>query len=229
VPRLNLVLAIALSAAASPAQDPATIVQSWLPMRIGDRWIYETEMLSGDRKHPDVTRWKQEDSVIAIESIPEGTLVRRKVRYLDNTAPPNPSPAGESNILIHKHCIYYSDGGYGWNNSRNRLSVDFKKDLATNRALPDVCFPLHIGQTWGNPNIGRDLWTVAGFGKKNAGDPVSVTGKSWRLEASLGSGDDDYVWFQKGVGIVAKRTYHNGTYGDYLVRLLKFEPATSNP
>jgi hypothetical protein len=91
--------------------------------------------------------------------------------------------------------------------------------------LPDVCFPLQAGKTWGDPKKGRDLWTVAGRGRKNAGDPDSACAQSWRLEAHLASGDDNYVWFQKGIGIAAARTFHNGTYHDERTRLLRFEPA----
>ena len=61
------------------------------------------------------------------------------------------------------------------------------------------------------------------MGAKNPDDPSSVTADSWRLEASLASGDDDYIWFKKGVGIVAERTYHNGTYSDYRVTLQRFD------
>jgi hypothetical protein len=227
-----IVLLVLLSPVISPAEDSLGAIRDWLPMQPGDRWIYETEMLDGDKSHPDVTRWEQADTIVAIQRISEGILVRRKVQLLNNTAPPNRRPGSEANILIHNRCIYYlhdsfSSDGYGWDSSRNELSINFKKDLASNKALPDVCLALHTGQTWGNPNVGRDLWTVAGLGKKNADDPISVTNKSWRLEASLGSGDDDYVWFQKGIGIVAERTYHNGTYSDYQVRLLKFEPVGS--
>jgi hypothetical protein len=53
-----------------------------------------------------------------------------------------------------------------------------------------------------------------------------VTSDSWRLEAHLASGDDNYVWFQKGVGISGARTTHNGTYYDEHLRLIRFEPAS---
>jgi hypothetical protein len=90
--------------------------------------------------------------------------------------------------------------------------------------LPDVCFPLLAGKTWGDSNKGRDLWTVAGHGPGNAGDPDSASAQLWRLEAHLASGDDNYVWFEKGIGITAARTFHNGTYNDERIRLLRFEP-----
>lgn len=216
----------------STGEVPATVFPEMLPMRIGDRWVYEEEILGGDRRHPDVNRWEQEDRTVAIQVIPEGVLVKRTVRFLENTAPPRYlGIRSESNILIHKSCIYYLNDsplgyGYGWDSSRHELSSGFRKDLVTNQALPDVCFPLRIGQTWGNPNQGRDLWTVAGLGRKHPDDPASVTKESWRLEANLSSGDDNYVWFQKGIGIVAKRTYHKGTYDDQRVRLLRFQPAS---
>jgi hypothetical protein len=197
-------------------------------MQIGDRWIYEEEIRDGNRQHPDVDRWKQQDTTFAIETIPEGILVRRKVQLLDNTAPPEYMGSGpESNILIQNNCIYYlndSASGWGWDSSRNQLSGDFRKALASKEALPDVCFPLHTGETWGDPNKGRDLWTVTGLGRKNPDDPSSVTPEAWRLEGHLSSGDDNYVWFQKGVGVIARRTYHNGSYHDDEVRLVHFQP-----
>jgi hypothetical protein len=192
-------------------------------------------MLSGNPEHPDVIRWEQEDRTVSIQSIPEGLLVKRAVRFIDNAAPPSYlGISSESNILIHNSCAYYLNDlasyrhGYGWNDARNEISSDFRKALASNEALPDVCFPLKVGQFWGDPNLGRDLWTVTGLGRKTPDDPASVTPHCWRLEAHLTSGDDNYVWFQKGVGIVAKRTYHNGTYDDQRVRLLQFRSAISN-
>ncbi len=100
-------------------------------MRIGDRWIYEEEMLGDNKEHPIVNRWKQEDRTVAVETIPEGVLVRRKVRLLENTAPPEYMGRGpESNILICNNCIYYlsdSASGSGWDSSRSDLRSDFRQ------------------------------------------------------------------------------------------------------
>src|SRR5579862_7810241 len=159
-PTCILLLLILLSTFAATGQNTSAIVREWLPMQIGDRWIYEEERRFGVRNHPDVIRWQEQDSTVAIQTTPEGTLVRRTVRYLNNTAPPRFQGNGyESNILIRDRCIYYLHNYYGWDSSRNDLGREFKKDLAANKALPDVCFPLRAGQTWGDPNIGRDLWT----------------------------------------------------------------------
>ncbi len=228
----NLVFLFFLVNAISTAENPAAVVREWLPMRIGDRWIYDEEILDGNRKHPDVNRWKQEDTTVATQNIPEGLLVRRQVHFLENTAPPHYIARGsESNILVRKNCAYYLNGaaaGYACDSARNGLSGNFRKALASNEASSDVCFPLKIGQTWGNTSNYREFWTVAGFGRKNADDPLSVIATSWRLEAHLSSGDDNYVWFQKGIGVFAARNYHNGSYNDFRVRLVRFQPGASN-
>jgi len=224
-----------LLSAPSNADLGATVVAKWLPLQIGDRWIYQLKILSGSPKHPDVTRWEQEIRTVSIHPIPEGLLIRRTVRFVNSTGPPSYlGTSSESNILIHKSCAYYLNdsasygNGYGWDNSRDEISGSFREALSSDQALPDVCFPLRVGQSWGDPNVGRDLWTVTGLGRKNPDDPTSVTPHCWRLEAHLSSGDDNYVWFQKGVGIIAKRTYHNGTYEDQRVCLLQFRSAISN-
>lgn len=169
---------------------------------------------------------------VAVETIPEGVLLRRTVSLRNAASPPRwRRVSGTSNILIHNACLYYLEDsplyrfGYGWDGARDDLGAGFRRDLAAGEALPDVCLPLRPGQTWGNPNQSRRLWTVAGFGPKNADDPPSLPAQSWRLEAHLASGDDNYVWFQQGVGVIAARTFHNGTYHDERIRLLRFEPA----
>lgn len=205
------------------------VVRQWLPMSVGDRWVYDVEARSGSRVHPDVEHWVREETTVAVEKLPEGTLLRQKVRLLDNTAfPLRPRGPDESAILIHGACIYNlsrSHHGWGWDPAQHQLSAQFREYLNRGEALPSVCLPLHRGQTWGDPQKGRDLWTVAGMDPKSQDDPLPARAEAWRLEANLASGDDDYVWFRKGVGIIAERTYHNGTYDDVRVRLLRFEPA----
>jgi hypothetical protein len=171
----------------------------------------------------EIERRKFEEVTVSIDPLPEGILVPRKVAFLDGTAaPPWIRPFDESNILIHGNCLYYLEdspmyrGGYGWDTERRQLGADFRKALRTGDALPDVCFPLRAGKTWGDPKKGRDLGTVAGLDRH-----------SWRLAAHLFSGDDNYVWFRPGVGITGARTYHRGTYHEERVRLLRFRPLSS--
>ena len=213
----------------APSQDTLSLVRQWLPMSVGDRWIYDVEGRSGSRVHPDVEHWVEEETTVAVESIPEGTVLVQKIRFLDDTAPPARTQIpDESAILIRGACIYYlsaSNHGWGWNPAQHQLGTQFREYLNRGEVLPSVCFPLHRGQTWGDPQKGRDLWTVAGIGPKSQDDPLAVGLEAWRLEANLASGDDNYVWYRKGMGVTARRNYHNGTYDDRRVRLLRFEPA----
>ncbi len=174
---------------------PALIMQ-WLPMHVGDRWVYETEIRDGNRLHPDVETWREEVTTVAIRGVRDGVLIERSVTLLDGTAPVRSAANWypKANILVRKNCLYFLRGDQAWE-------------------LPDVCIPLHTGKMWGDPNEVRGHWRVAGFDKD----------KGWRLEAHLASGDDNFVWFQKASGVVAEHTVHNGTYYDRRVRLIRFQ------
>ncbi len=194
---------------------PQTVnVRQWLPMNVGDCWVYQTEILSGDRHHPTVENWEQADTTIAVHHIAEGLLVQRRVAYIKGAVPPkfvnNPS---ESNILVHDNCLYYV----------NEVTPALQEALATHTAQPDVCFPLDATAKWGTGQQGHALWNVHGHGRKDPGDPMSAGTQAWRFEANPTVGETDRVWFQRNVGIVAKRTFHSGSYYDYRVRLVSFQ------
>ncbi len=219
---LYVSLLIFAAAATSRSQDLAPAV--------GDRWIYDTELRDGTGPNLAVHHWSQEDLTVAVEAIPEGLLIRRKVSLLEGAPPSWIQIPQESNILVHGDCIYYLQDSflnhfYGWDNQRHQLSAAFRKALAVGETLPDICFPLRQGQTWSVPNMRERTWKVAGLGPKNRDNPDSVTAQSWRLEANLASGDEDLVWFQKGAGVTGSRILHHRTYHDERVRLLRFEPA----
>src|SRR6266853_204967 len=94
---------------ASTPQESLAVVRDWLPSTVGDRWIYAREIRGGDRDRPDVERWEQEDVIVAIETVPQGTLIRRKVDFKNGTRPPRwrtpASGAAQSNILVHQGCV----------------------------------------------------------------------------------------------------------------------------
>jgi hypothetical protein len=203
------------------SQDPSALLRQWMPFAAGDRWIYEYEIRGGDRQKPAIERWQQAEVVAAIETVPEGVLIKRTVEFLNKTAAPRRMRSDEADILVRGNCLYYLSS---WPGSARDIA-NFRQVQRNGGVPPNVCFPLTAGRTWGDPNKGRDLWAVAGLGPKKPDDPVSVTPQAWRLEANLASGDDDCVWFQKGLGMTAARTFHNGTYGDAHLRLLRFEPA----
>src|ERR1700676_1353171 len=170
-------------------QDPLAGLNGALPLTVGDRWIYDTEIRDGVAAHIEVRHWVQQDTTMAVEWIAEGILIRRKVSVLQPAVPSGSIRIPEeSNILVRGSCIYYLQDSYGWDRRQ--------------------------GQTWSVPNLREEVWTVAGKGPKNSDDPVSAGEQSWRFEASLTSGDENVVWFQEGVGVTASRTFHHGTYHD---------------
>ena len=83
---IQISLLILIAAGVSRSQDSLSLIRRWLPLAVGDRWIYEYEGRGGDRRHPDVERLVQKD--VAVERIPEGTLIRPAVRFLDRTGAP---------------------------------------------------------------------------------------------------------------------------------------------
>jgi hypothetical protein len=212
--KLSVLLLPFLLLGETKAPPALSNVRQWLPLNVGDCWVYETEILSGDRHRPTVEHWQEAETTVAVHHIAEGLLVQRRVAYIKGAVPQkfvnNPS---ESNILVHDNCIYFV----------NEITPALRDALAGHTAQADVCFPLEPGATWGSAQPGRSLWSVRGRGRKDAGDPMSANSLSWRLEASLATGDTNHVWFQRNVGMVAKRTRRSGQYYDYRVRLLSFQ------
>ena len=63
-------------------------VANWFPIHVGDRWIYEhtTRDKNGEvRAHPDVHTWKTEETTTGSWTVPEGTLIGRKVRIIEGS------------------------------------------------------------------------------------------------------------------------------------------------
>ena len=57
-------------------------IPAWLPLRPGDKWIYdhETRDATGIPKKVEINRWKTEETIVGSWTVPEGTLVGRQVR-----------------------------------------------------------------------------------------------------------------------------------------------------
>src|ERR1017187_2755212 len=61
-------------------------VSNWFPVHLGDKWIYEytTRMNNGGgQAHPEVHTWKTEETTTGSWSVPEGTVVGRRVRVIE--------------------------------------------------------------------------------------------------------------------------------------------------
>src|ERR1700674_325354 len=80
-------LLLLCAAGTSLPQDPLAGLLGGLPLTVGDRWIYDTEFRELVDTHIEVQHWVQQDTTIAVEWIPEGILIRRKVSVLQPAVP----------------------------------------------------------------------------------------------------------------------------------------------
>ena len=205
------------------AQDE---LRSWVPANPGDTWIYQSEFrdgATGGIAHPKITRSRVEETVVRSTTVPEGTIVVRRLRTLNGKA-----SAGESRErawLIHGDCLYDLERG-DWNAGHpDRLSADFSKALPWDggEAVRVFCFPLSAAKTW-NKESGHE-WSVADVKDHDPSSPDK--GKTFHVSSYIGSGLTENVWFEKGVGIVKETAVHEGTYEETRDQLLLFEPAPS--
>jgi hypothetical protein len=88
---------------------------------------------------------------------------------------------------------------------------------------PEFCFPLAVGKVYGKDSSpgwvpARVIGTGGGRGLARG----EVPDAAFDVRVHLVYADETHLWFQKGVGIVGVWDTHNGTYGEYRVRLLRF-------
>ena len=201
----------------------------WFPLDVGNQWTYEHESREGSREHPFVTRWETVETVTGSLSILEGTVVLRQVQVKGKTSGGwLQSRYGESDYLIRKDCLYFLDPHDSWDEQGQRLRPDYQTRLLAGQVQPEFCFPLAVGQSFG-----RDLapgWIpsrVVGRGKGGDFALASISERAFDVVSHLLAADETHFWFEKGIGVTGEWDRHNGTYGEYRVRLLRFQPAGS--
>lgn len=151
----------------------------------------------------------EHETVTALVPRPEGTVIQRAAKVVEGRPGGGWPGTGRSpDYLLSEDCLYPLYGGLA-----NRREVS-----------PDFCFPLAIGKHWQAPASNEYAWTVVGVGCGDAGFcPDSVWASDYHLVATqASSGGTDHVWFREGVGITGERWWHNGTYTEIRVRLVKF-------
>lgn len=203
------------------AQDE---LRSWIPTHPGDTWIYQNESI------PQVDRWRTEETVVKLITVPEGTIVVRLINVLDGK-PPVAQPKDQA-WLIHGDCLYDLAPADWDPRHPNQLSAAFsaKPPWAGGEHVRVFCFPLESGKTWGKES-GHE-WHVAEVkdAEVNHQDAASPDkGKTFHVTSYIGSGLTEDVWFERGVGIVRETDVHAGTYEEERTQLLYFEPAPSVP
>jgi hypothetical protein len=204
------------------------MASAWFPMEVGNQWLYEHESRDTPAENPRITRWQTVETVTGTLAIPEGTVVLRRVEV--NGHPPGgwlQTVYGESNYLIRNDCLYFLTPRDSWNEREQSLRPEYRTRLLAGDVEPEFCFPLAVGNAFGrNDSHGWIPSRVVGMGRGRRFAPDSVSEKAFDVVVHLVSADETHLWFEKGVGITGEWDWHNGTYEEYRVRLLRFQPAS---
>jgi hypothetical protein len=219
---------------------PQNAVTEWFPVHIGSKWSYEHETREDNGNgiaHLETHRWKTEETIDGLRTVPQGTIVEIQVRVTDGSPPADWPAHPDKAYLIRGDCLYRpEDGETVWDRSRHQLASDFVKGLTAGWVSPDFCFPFVMHKTWGAPHGLPDWgvtrpqdakdWEVAGM---TSSDPSARDGqKTFHVTAISsypGSGMTVDIWFEKGIGIVREEEIHHGTIGEERSRLVHFDPA----
>jgi hypothetical protein len=194
---------------------------------VGNRWTYEHETRDGAAKSPKVIRWKTQETIVGTLALPEGTVVLRHVEVEGESPGGWLTRYGESHYLIRNSCLYFLDKEYSWNEQDRQLSPEFRAKLRNGEIAPAFCFPMATGKSFGKDTPSGPPPKVVGQGRGSGFTPSSVSEKAFRIAVNLFTADTTRFWFEKGVGITGEWDLHHGTYSEYRVRLLQFQPAVS--
>lgn len=220
----RFVWSILFFACCASAQDG---VLSWFPLEIGNRWVYEHEVWGPSRDKATVTRWKTTEQIIGSVHVAEGTVILRQVNFEGQPDGSWLAGYGESHYLIRNSCLYFLNAREAWDEVQQQLRTQFRDNLLHGRISPNFCFPLEVGSKWGDSQAAFS-WLVLRQGADAQLAPMPMGEKAFDIVSTqFSSGDTMHFWFEKGVGIIAKRDLHNGTYFDLRVRMLRFEPAAT--
>lgn len=193
-------------------------------MEVGDKWTYEHEYREGSAKKPHVMRWQTAESVTGTLTIPEGTVVLREVvvqgdrpgGWLDTVY-------GESNYLIRHDCLYFLNPQDSWDEQRHGLRPRYRARLLAGDVEPEFCFPLAVGKAFGKDSFpGWIPARVVGTGASHGLARDAVSERAFDVVVHIVLADETHLWFEKGVGITGEWDWHNGTYEEYRVRLLRY-------
>jgi hypothetical protein len=175
------------------------VVSDWLPMDVGNQWIYEHESRSSPRSNPYVTRWQTVETITGTLTVPEGMVVLRHVEVNGNS--PGgwlQSVYGESNYLIRNDCLYFLNP-QTWDQQGQALRPEYWAQILAGNADPEFCFPLAVGKAFGKDELpGWVPSRVVGMGRSGRFTPDSVSAKAFDVLVHLVYADETHLWFEKG-------------------------------
>ncbi len=207
-----------------------TDIFEWYPLEKGNVWVYEHEVRDVSATHPRITRWKTEETIQGLVRTAEGTVVERSVKTVEGK-PDNGwiSSRGGFDYLIRDSRVYFVGPQY-WDRTAKQLEGEFRKELGQERVSPALAFPLEVGNGWRAQGTSEWAWSVVGRGcGESAFCPGSVEAADYHLMTQqAASGGTEHVWFRKGAGITGRWYWHNGTYEEMRVQLVRFQAGTSN-
>lgn len=211
-----------------PLETMAQNTAGWLPVHIGDRWIYQHTTRDEDgrgRAHLSIHAWSTEETTVGSWTAAQGMIVTRQVHVMEGSPPDGWRVDRSQAYLIRGDCLFADE--VGWNPLAHQLTADFSNALTASEISPDFCFPLTSHKTWGAPhglpdwNVTRPEdakdWEVSGINRQT----FHITS----ISAYPGSGETVDIWFRKSVGVVREQEIHHGTIGEEDTRLVRFEPA----
>lgn len=211
------------------AQD---VVSAWLPTHIGDTWTYQREERDGSNGggmvHPEIGRWREEETIKGSIAMPEGTLIRKQIHTIDPVPVevrrhmPGIRDTRDDYELIRDGCVYSATDQI--DQQRGQLRAEYRAALLSGSVPSEFCFPIKEGSTWGKvPSTSQAqefVWRVVGV---NA-DPFGViAGTTFHLSTHAGSGEQVDRWFEPGIGILQEISEHHGTYEESRRQLLTAE------
>jgi hypothetical protein len=189
------------------------VASDWLPMDVGNQWVYEHESRSSPESNPYVTRWQTVETITGTLAIPEGMVVLRNVQ-VKGDAPGGwlQTVYGESHHLIRNDCLYFLDPDNSWNEREQSLRPEYRAQILAGNAEPEFCFPLAVGKAFGkDESPGWVPSHVVGMGRSGRFAPPSVSQKAFDVVVHLVYADETHLWFENGIGITGLWDFHNGT------------------
>jgi len=213
-------------------------------MKPGTKWVFENEY--GTTIDADGTigtiRWKDEQTVVGIASIPEGKLVKLSVRSFDieDDLPADKGDTAREVLfqaistddhywLVNGNYVYFLPAEL-FDGPGNKMRPGIAKRFADDEFVPDLFFPMGAAKVWAERKRERDDMERARLFRDGKGPAPNPTMYYWRhigverVETPAGTFNDAHhltyftiggpsnVWFVPGTGIVKRAYSHQGSY-----------------